>query len=214
MKHYICGGVDLLGNPISISCEFNILNFEFKKIENMNCQRAYHSIEFLESFDCLIVIGGQNNKTCEIYDLFTKKWIRIPDLNYCTANTNIYFDKFSSDIYAIFGMIGSITNTKNNNIDIIEVIELNDINSGWFKVDYYKSNNLNLREEIVQIAPFTRDKLLIYGAKNNRFGNKLYALFLMDKNEIVIADENIRDEIKKEENKILKIRKEISKMVK
>jgi hypothetical protein len=36
----------------------------------------------------------------------------------------------------------------------------------------------------------------------------------MDKNEIVIADENIRDEIKKEENKILKIRKEISKLVK
>ena len=124
----------------------------------MNCQRAYHSIEFLESFDCLIVIGGQNNKTCEIYDLFTKKWIRIPDLNYCRANTNIYFDKFSSDIYAIFGMIGSITKTKNNNIDIIEVIELNDINSGWFKVDYYKSNNLNLREEIVQIAPFSSKK--------------------------------------------------------
>ena len=44
---YICGGVDLLGNPISISCEFNILNLEFKKIENMNCQSAYHSIEFL-----------------------------------------------------------------------------------------------------------------------------------------------------------------------
>ena len=41
-------------------------------------------------------------------------------------------------------MIGSITKTKNNNIDIIEVIELIDINSGWFKVDYYKSNNLNL----------------------------------------------------------------------
>ena len=213
-KLFICGGVDSLGNPISISCEFNILNFEFNKIENMNCQRAYHSIEFLECFDCLIVIGGQNNKTCEIYDLFTKKWIRIPDLNFCRANTNIYFDKYSSDIYAIFGMIGSITKTKNNNIDIIEVIELNDINSGWFKVDYYKSNNLNLREDIVQIAPFTRDKLLIYGAKNNRFGNKLYALFLMDKNEIVIADENIRDEIKREENKILKIRKEISKMVK
>ena len=213
-KLFICGGVDSLGNPISISCEFNILNFEFNKIENMNCQRAYHSIEFLECFDCLIVIGGQNNKTCEIYDLFTKKWIRIPDLNYCRANTNIYFDKFSSDVYAIFGMIGPVTKTKNNNIDIIEVIELNDINSGWFKVDYYKSNNLNLREEIVQIAPFTRDKLLIYGAKNNRFGNKLYALFLMDKNEIVIADENIRDEIKKEENKILKIRKEISKLVK
>ena len=36
----------------------------------------------------------------------------------------------------------------------------------------------------------------------------------MDKNEIVIADENIRDEIKRKENKILKIRKEISKMVK
>ena len=36
----------------------------------------------------------------------------------------------------------------------------------------------------------------------------------MDKNEIVIADENIRDEIKREENKILKIRKEIRKMVK
>ena len=32
--------------------------------------------------------------------------------------------------------------------------------------------------------------------------------------KIVIADENIRDEIKREENKILKIRKEISKMVK
>ena len=57
-------------------------------------------------------------------------------------------------------------------------------------------------------------KLLLLAAKNNGFGNKLYALFLMDKNEIVITNENIRDEIKREENKILKIRKEISKMVK
>ena len=57
-------------------------------------------------------------------------------------------------------------------------------------------------------------KLLLLAAKNNGFVNKLYALFLMDKNEIVITNENIRDEIKREENKILKIRKEISKMVK
>ena len=213
-KLYITGGVDSLGTSISISLLYDVENKTIKRINNMISTHSYHSIEYLENYDCFIVVGGKDSNICEIFDLFTNKWTRLPDLNSPRANTNLYFDSFSSDVYAMFGMEHNITNLKNNNSEIIEVLELNDISSGWIKIDYYKGSNVNLKQTLVTVVPFTRDKLLIYGGKNSRVNKHLYALFLMTKNEIIKADEKILEEIKREEKKIKFVNSTVNKLMK
>ena len=213
-KLYITGGVDSLGTSISISLIYDVEKGIIKRINNMIVPHSYHSIEYLENYDCFIIVGGKDNNVCEIFDLFTNKWNKLPDLCSPRANTNLYFDSFSSDVYAMFGMEGPITNLINNNCEIIEVLELNDINSGWIKIDYYKSSNVDLKQTLVTVVPFTRDKLLIFGGKKSRVNKHLYALFLMNKNELIKADEKILEEIKREEKKIKFISSSVNKVMK
>ena len=198
---YITGGVDSIKNPINIVLSLNIQNFNIKKISNLNYPHSYHSIEYLDKYDCLIVIGGELNCICEIFDIYSEKWIKLPDLKIPRANVNLYFDNFTSDLYSLFGMEGKIEK-KNNFSEVIEVLELKDIKSGWIKVDYYKSSDLNLTLNYITVAPFTKDKLLLYGGNIGRFEKKLFAIFDMIKNECVKIDNKIMDEIIFEEKKI------------
>ena len=85
---------------------------------------------------------------------------------------------------------------------MIEVLELNDINSGWIKIDYYKPATIDLKQTFVYVAPFTKETLIINGGKDSRNPNKILALFLMNKNEIVKVTNDILEEMKIEENKI------------
>ena len=186
---------------MNIVLSFNINTFELKKLNSLNNNHSYHSIEYLDNFDCLIVIGGEFNSSCELFDIYSQKWIKIPDLNTPRANTNIYFDAITSDLYALFGMEGNIAE-KNIYCDSIEVLELNDIKSGWIKVDYYKSADLNLKINFCTVVPFTRDKLLIYGGNNSRVQKRLFALFDMSKNECMKVDTQTMEQIKMEEKKI------------
>ena len=213
-KLYITGGVDSLGTSISISLLYDVDKGTIKRINNMIVPHSYHSIEYLENYDCFIIVGGKDNNVCEIFDLFTNKWTKLPDLCSPRANANLYFDSFSSDVYAMFGMEGPITNLINNNCEIIEVLELNDISSGWIKIDYYKNSNVDLKQTLVTVVPFTRDKLLIFGGKKSRANKHLYALFLMTKNELIKADEKILEEIKREEKKIKFISSTVNKVMK
>jgi hypothetical protein len=208
---YITGGVDSIKNPLNIVLSFNINTFELKKLNNLNNNHSYHSIEYLDNYDCLIVIGGEFNSSCELFDIYSEKWIKIPDLNNPRANTNIYFDAITSDLYALFGMEGNIAE-KNIYCDSIEVLELNDIKSGWIKVDYYKSADLNLKLNFCTVVPFTRDKLLIYGGNNSRVQKRLFALFDMSKNECMKVDTQTMEQIKMEEKKIKIVDSALSKI--
>lgn len=210
-KLYICGGVDEINMPMSICLVYNSATNTIQRIDDMCLPHAYHSMEYLDNYDCFLVIGGENNKCCELFDIFTNKWTRLPDLNVARANLNIYFDPFTSEIYALFGMIGTVSQKHVNNSEAIEVLELNDISSGWCKVDYYKGSSFDLRNEIVTTLPFTRNKLLIYGGKNVRDGGKLFGLFLIDRMEVIKADKDTIEKIKYEQKKIKLLNNTIAK---
>ena len=201
-KLYITGGADNCGYPINIVLMFNVENGEIVKIGNLNDNHAYHTIEYLDNFDSLIVIGGENSASCEIMDLDSKKWNRLPSLNSARANANIYYNNVTSDLFVLFGMEGKMDqNVKYT--DVIEVLELNDIESGWIMVDYYKTIGLNLKISYCLTLPFTRDKLLIYGGSTARsLERRIFALFDMVKNEVIKVDPQTMDLIKLEENKI------------
>ena len=211
-KVYICGGVDELNMPLSICLVYNAITNTIERIDDMIMPHAYHSMEYLDNYDCFLVMGGENNKSVELFDIFTNKWRRLPDLNVARANLNIYFDEFTSEIYALFGMLGNVTQKKVQNSEIIEVLELNDISSGWCKVDYYKGSFFDVRNEIITTLPFTRNKLLLYGGKNVRDGAKLFGLFLIDKMEVIRADRDVIEKIKCEQKKIKLLNNSYAKM--
>ena len=212
-KLYITGGADNCGYPINIVLMFDVENGNLEKIGNLNDNHAYHSIEYLDNFDSLIVIGGENSNSCEIMDLDSKRWNRLPSLNRPRANANIYYNNVTSDLFVLFGMEGKMD--KNiKNIDIIEVLELNDIVSGWMMVDYYKSVGLDLKISYCLTLPFTRDKLLVYGGSTARsLERRIFALFDMIKNEVIKVDSQTMDLIKLEENKIRSFDKALEKIM-
>ena len=199
---YITGGTDNCGYPINIVLIYNLEIGELTRLSNLNDNHSYHSVEYLENFDSIILIGGENSSSCEIMDLDSKKWTKLPSLNYPRANANIYYNNITSDLFVLFGMEGEM-NAKTRNTDVIEVLELSDIMGGWMMVDYYKSVGLDLKGNYCITLPFTRDKLLVYGGSSARsLEKRLFALFDMIKNECIKVDSDTMDLIKREENKI------------
>ena len=200
---YITGGTDMYGMPINIVLIYNIQNNTISKTNNLIENHSYHTLDYLEKYDCVILIGGENSSACEIMDVEMKKWYKFPELNYPRANVNIYFNFITNDLFALFGISGDISNKTMKYSDIIEVIQMNNISSGWVKVDYYKSSGLNLKNNYCMTLPFTKDKLLIYGAENMRSTDKnLFSLFDLSKNECIKVDINTLEQIKIEEKKI------------
>ena len=210
---YITGGSDNCGYPINIVLMLNIEIGELTRISNLNDNHSYHSIEYLENYDCLILIGGEHSTSCEIMDLDSRKWTKLPSLNYPRANCNIYYNSITTDLFVLFG-IESGMNDKAKYTDSIEVLELNDIISGWMKVDYYKTVGFDLKNNYCITLPFTRDKLLVFGGSTGRsIEKRIFALFDMIKNEIIKVDEKTMDIIKLEESKIKSFDKALEKIL-
>jgi len=169
-------------------------------------------MEYLDNYDCFVVIGGENNKYVELFDIFTQKWSKLPELNIPRANINIFFDDYTSELYALFGALGDYSEKKNVYSEAIEVLELNDISSGWCKIDYYKGSSFDIRQENVTTLPFTRTKLLIYGGKSSRDNENLFGIYLIDKMGLIKADKDVIEKIKFEQKKIKMINKTYEKM--
>lgn len=203
-KLYVTGGIDACGKPLHISIMYNLETHEVHRLPNMINPHSYHAIELLDNYDCFIVVGGVKSQKCEMYDYHTNKWTELPDLNSPRSNISLYFDQGTSEVFAFFGMTGNIAQ-KNNYSDVIEVLELNDLTNGWIKIDYYKSAMIDLKMGFINIYPLTKGKLLLRGVKAIRGGsktNKQYAVFDMDKNEIVSVTQKLYEKLKEDEHKI------------
>ena len=198
---YIIGGTNHVRQPINIVLCYNILFGTLKRLHDMVYPHSYHTVEYLENFDSIICIGGENSNQCEIMDLEYKKWQKLPNLNYPRGNANIYYNNLTSELFVLFGICGIMCD-KINYSDSIEVLELKDIDKGWIIVDYYKTPGLNLKVNYCMTIPFTKEQLLIYGGSNMRsFSKNIYALFHMIKNECNKVDTQTMELIKLEEKK-------------
>ena len=211
-KLYICGGVDPVSCPINTALVYQPSNNTITRIDNMINPHSYHSMEYLDNYDCFVVVGGENNVWVELFDIFTQKWSKLPNLNIPRANINIYFDEFTSELYALFGALGDYSEKKNIYSEAIEMLELNDISSGWCKIDYYKGSSFDIRQENLITLPFTLTKLLIYGGKSSRENENLFGIYLIDKMELVKADKDLLEKIKCEQKKIKMINNSYGKL--
>ena len=199
---YIIGGTNHVRIPISIVLEYNITSGALKRLSDLNTSHSYHTVEYLENYDSLLCIGGENSSSCEIMNLENKKWYKLPSLNIPRANANIYLNNITGEIFVLFGICGIISEKSNNYSDSIEVLVINDLSQGWLRIDYYKTPGLNLKVNYCMTIPFTRNQLLVYGGSNMRsFRQNIYALFHMIRNECIKVDTQTMELIKLEEKK-------------
>ena len=199
---YIIGGTNHVRVPISIVLVYNIISGILTRLSDLNNTHSYHTVEYLENYNSIICIGGENSSSCEIMDLEDKKWHKLPSLNIPRANCNIYFNNITGELFVLFGICGIMSEKTNNYSDSIEVLVLNNISQGWLKVDYYKTPGLNLKVNYCMTIPFTRNQLLIYGGSNMRtFRENIFALFHMIRSECNKVDTQTMELIKLEEKK-------------
>ena len=198
---YITGGNNNCGN---IVLSYDISSNKLTRLSNFISEHYFHTLEYIDNFDCIICIGGENSSSCEIMDINDKKWKKLPSLNYPRANCNIYYNNITEHIYVLFGMKGNLWDKTNKNSDKIEVLNLNNIDKGWTNIEYYKSIGLDLKVNFCKTMPFTKDKLIIFGGNNvrNFEEQNFYALFDMNKNEIIKVDKQTMELIKLEEKKM------------
>ena len=173
-KLYITGGKDGTGEK-KLFWLYSIKDNKLTKLPDMNHTRSYHTMIFHENLKSILVIGGENNKTCEMYDFYLNAWNELPELNVGRSNISLYIDIVGSFAYAICGTLGNMYNAVNS--DAIEMLDLVDMNQGWAKIDYRNKDNVDLTFSHTGVFPLTEDKILIYGGAESRQTKKCYAIF-------------------------------------
>ena len=198
---YITGGNNNCGN---IVLSYEISSNKLTRLSNFIYEHYFHTLDYVDNFDCIICVGGENSSFCEIMDINEKKWKKLPQLNYPRANCNIYYNNITEQIYVLFGLKGNLWDKNSKNSDKIEVLNLNNIDKGWINIEYYKSIGLDLKVNFCKTMPFTKDKLIIFGGNNIRSFEEqnFYALFDMNKNEIIKVDKQSMELIKLEKKKM------------
>ena len=192
---YITGGVDKEKNESKICYVYYLKTNELKVMNDMIKSRAYHSITFLEYFKSILVVGGENNSSCELYDMYNSKWRELPDLNYPRAYSCIYLDRLTNLIYSFFGIVSDMS-VANSYIDVIECLDLRRTSLGWGKIDYKNKAEMDFKNGLCRIFPIDTEKILIYGASGVRESKKKGAIYLIEKQEIVKIDNKTFNEIR------------------
>ena len=168
---------------------------------------AYHSVQFLDYYKSIIVIGGENSSFCELYDLSTGLWRELPEMKTPRANSILYLDKITHIFYAFFGILGKIAEKNNNYTDVLECLEFKKLALGWNKIEYNNKAEMNFRNGLNQIYPLNTDILLVYGGSTMRDFIKKAAIYLLNKQEMIKIDNKIFNEIREASKKSKKLYK-------
>ena len=206
-KLYIFGGVDKENNISKIAYVYYINTNELKPMPEMLKPHAYHSVQFLDYYKSIIVIGGENSNFCELYDLSTGLWRELPEMKTPRANCILYLDKITHILYAFFGILGKIAEKNNNYTDILECLEFKKLALGWNKIEYKNKAEMNLRNGLNQIYPLNTDLLLVYGGESMRDFIKKAAIYSLPKQEMIKIDNKIFNEIREASQKSKKLYK-------
>lgn len=191
---YIFGGVSKEKTESKISYIYSIKNNELSLIPEMLKPHSYHSIQYIDNYNSILVIGGEYNNSCELFNINANTWVNLPDMNYFKANCSIYFDKTHEVIYTFFGKSGKITD-RDNYLDVIESLDFRQSPLEWKKIKYNNKAEMNVKNEYIKISPISDDMIVINGGKNGR------CIYLINKKEIVKFNRKIYEQIMKNTKK-------------
>ncbi len=91
-KLYIIGGKDEY-REYPNALIYDRKTEKIKRIMDMQNARCYHTMIFNQVFETMMVIGGENNETVEIFDSLSNRWQLLPELNIQRAIPLFYFDE-------------------------------------------------------------------------------------------------------------------------
>ena len=191
---YITGGVDQTGLHANVLI-FNIKKERIKRIMDLVEPRAYHTMVCLDVFNTLMVIGGEDNSSVEIFDPVTNRWTKLPNLNVPRANAVFQFDKPRGLMYVMFGMTGKVTDKEFS--DAIEYMDLKNINNGWIKLNYNNRSELDLKTQ-VKILEISNDLTMIFGGFTARDTVRNICVLDKEKKEILKCDSKMLEAIRNE----------------
>ena len=209
-KLYILGGVDKENNTTNVAWVYYIKENDLKPMPDMIHPHAYHTAQFLEYYKSIIVVGGENCVSCELYDLKTGNWRELPDMKIPRAHSILYLDKITHKIYSFFGILGKIAEKNNDYSDTIECLQFRKLALGWQKLDYNNRSDISFRTGINQMLPLNPEMILVYGGSSMREFIKQAAVFILHKNEMVKIDNRMFNEIRKASKKSKKLSKILS----
>ena len=209
-KLYIFGGVDKENTVTKVAWVYYIKENDLKPMHDMLNPHAYHSVQFLDYYKSIVVIGGENCPSCELYDLKTGQWRNLPDLRIPRANCILFLDKITHRLFSFFGILGKISEKNNNYSDAIECLEFRKLALGWCKVDYNNRADISFRTGINQILPLNPEMLLVYGGSCIREFIKKAAVFNLPRLEMVKIDNRTFNEIREASKKSKKLSKILS----
>ena len=200
-KLYITGGKDEFTEyPISLIYERK--TEKIKRIMDMQNPRSYHTMVFNQVFETMMVIGGENNPTVEIFDPLTNRWQVLPELNIPRAIPLFYFDEGRGNMYVFFGVEGNYLNSVYT--DTIEVLDLTDVKNGWMKINYNNKARMDFKCHL-NIYPLNDYLILIYGAIESRNSKRNASVYHLIKTEMNLIDKKIMEQLRNEakHNKLL-----------
>ena len=200
-KLYITGGKDeYMEYPNCLI--YDRKTEKVKRIMDMQNPRSYHTMVFNEVFETLMVIGGEENPTVEIFDPLSNRWQVLPELNIPRAIPLFYFDEGRGNMYVLFGVEGNYLNS--NYTNTIEVLDLTEIKQGWMKINYYNKARMDFKCHL-NIYPLNDYLLLIYGAIESRLNKRNGCVYHLVKAEMNLIDRKLIEELRNElkNNKLL-----------
>ena len=207
---YIFGGVDKENNTTKVAWVYYIKENELKPMPDMLNPHAYHGVQFLDYYKSIVVIGGENCTSCELYDMKSGQWRNLPEMKIPRAHCILYLDKMSHKLYAFFGILGKISEKNNNYSDALECLEFRKLALGWHKVEYNNRAEISFRTGINQILPLNPEMLLVYGGSSMREFIKKAAIFVLPRQEMVKIDNRMFNEIREASKKSKKLSKILS----
>ena len=207
---YIFGGVDKENNTTKVAWVYYIKENELKPMPDMLNPHAYHGVQFLDYYKSIVVIGGENCTSCELYDMKSGQWRNLPEMKIPRAHCILYLDKMSHKLYAFFGILGKISEKNNNYSDALECLEFRKLALGWHKVEYNNRAEISFRTGINQIFPLNPEMLLVYGGSSMREFIKKAAIFVLPRQEMVKIDNRMFNEIREASKKSKKLSKILS----
>lgn len=205
-KIYITGGKDEKGVYANVLV-YDRKTDKLKRIMDMVYPRCYHTFLLNDAFDTIMVFGGENENSVEIFDPLINRWIALPSMNCPRANVFFQFDKPRGLMYALFGNEGKIVDNKYS--DVIEYLDLTNIKNGWTKMDYYNTSEAKLKT-LLKIFPLSNNLLLAYGGESGRHKKKTVCVINLTRGEITKIDKQLAEQLKIESKKSLKLNNIVS----
>jgi hypothetical protein len=193
-KLYISGG-NVSGHPSSLFLCYDFALHQITRLADMDVPRHSHSI--ISYDDCIYVVGGNENNTCERFDFKTGKWNKINNL-FSEERKNPVLHVYNGFLYCFFGMKGNIY------LDTVERLSLKTAKAKWEIVAYHNFDNIDLGMIGCGIIQQNDNEILLFGGKKGDEIRDTLIKFNF-RNMSFISLSNIDDKVYFHESKFIQI---------